>query len=885
MHDLPSVYDPRSTEKRIYDFWEQNDCFKADAQSEEESYSIVIPPPNVTGILHMGHAIDNTLQDILIRYNRMMGKATLWLPGTDHAGIATQNVVEKQLRAEGLTRFDLGHQKFLEMVWDWANVKRSDILDQFKQLGVSFDWSRQRFTLDEGCSKAVREVFVRLYNKGLIYKGVYIVNWCPRCRSAISDIETIYKEEQGHLWEISYPLENEYGAIIIATTRPETLYGDVAVAVNPQDPRYCHLIGKKVILPLIRKTIPIIADESVEKDFGTGALKITPAHDPNDFEIGRKHNLQPTWVIDKDGRMVNDDRVHSDVRGMDRYQAREQTIGLLKLHGLLIRTVNYTHNIGHCQRCDTVVEPYLSEQWFVKMKPLTERPIKALETGELKFVPDRWTKIYLDWMTNIRDWCISRQIWWGHQIPAYYCLDCGEMMVAVEKPQSCSKCSSINIQQETDVLDTWFSSALWPFSTMGWPDLESPDYKKFYPTSVLVTAFDIIFFWVARMVIMGYEFTDKCPFEFVYIHGLIRDETGKKMSKSLGNALDPREIIEKYGSDALRFTLTSLNTFGGQDIKLSYERFEFGRNFANKIWNASRFVLMNLEGVDNQPIDLKNLTIADRWIMSQYNQMLSRTHSAINTFHIGEYASIMYEFIWNIYCDWYIEIAKTQLADPETKANTQRVLRYVLVGILKSLHPIMPHLTEEIWQIIPQEKNTISIMLDKYPIPDETLADNIIDTQMELVLNLITSVRNIRQSLNVPHNAEIDIIIESFDPIAKTAFQAAKQYIEILAKAKSVQFSFDVSANIIPHSATTVVGISKVIIPLSGLIDLDNEIKRQQVKLEKLVSEKKSLADRVNNDKFMSMAPEEVREQTFARLKELDTQITTINDLISSLVT
>lgn len=883
MQNLPTVYDPRSTETKIYKFWEENDCFKANAFSDSDSFSIVIPPPNVTGILHMGHAIDNTLQDILIRYHRMIGKATLWLPGTDHAGIATQNVVEKNLREQGISRYDLGREKFLEKVWEWANARRSDILDQFKQLGVSPDWSRQRFTFDEGCSKAVKEVFVRLYKKGLIYKGTYIVNWCPRCNSAISDIETTYKEEDGNLWEISYSLENEYGAIIIATTRPETLYGDVAVAVHPEDFRYKHHIGKRVILPLIRKSIPIIADESVEKDFGTGALKITPAHDPNDYEVGLRHNLQPVWVIDKDGKMVTDDRVHPDVRGLDRYEAREKTLGLLKLHGLLIRKVNHGHNVGHCQRCDTVIEPYLSEQWFVKMKPLAERPIEAVEKGELVFIPERWTKIYLDWMTNIRDWCISRQIWWGHQIPAYHCVDCGEMMVEVEKPKNCHKCSSINIQQETDVLDTWFSSALWPFSTMGWPDLESPDLKKFYPTSVLVTAFDIIFFWVARMVVMGYEFTDQSPFKYVYIHGLIRDQFGKKMSKSSGNVLDPRVIINEYGSDALRFTLTNLNTYGGQDIKVSENRFEFGRNFANKIWNASRFVLMNLEGVDNNPIDMDNLTLADKWILSKYNQMLEKVHEAVTTFHLGEYSSIIYEFIWNIYCDWYIEIAKTQLANPDLKPNTQRVLKYVLDGMLRALHPIMPHLTEEIWQIIPQEKDALSIMLSKMPFPDQNMINQTVDIQMELVTSLITSVRNIRQSLNIPFTTKVDVIIESLDELERSAYQASKDYISILGKAKSVEVHANGNSEAIHQSATSVVGVSKITIPLAGLIDIDKELQRQNNKLEKAAKEKTSLEGRLNNEKFMSSAPEEVKEQTQNRVNELNTQIETINDLIRSL--
>jgi len=628
MKELPTAYNPKETEEKIYKFWEENDCFKADVSNPNPAYSIVIPPPNVTGVLHMGHALDGTLQDILIRYHRMLGYAALWLPGTDHAGIATQNVVEKKLREEGLSRHDLGREKFLRVVWDWANDHKSRILGQFKRLGASFDLSRERFTLDEGCSKAVKEVFVDLYNKGLIYKGSYIVNWCPRCRSAISDIETEYVTEQGHLWEISYPLKDKYGAIVVATTRPETMFGDVAVAVNPNDLKYSDMIGQTVALPLTGREIPIIADEAVEIGFGTGALKITPAHDPNDYEIGKRHGLKPLWVMDIDGKLVDNELVPQELRGLDRYEARKKAVEMIEKHGLLVRVVPHEHNVGHCQRCGETVEPYLSEQWFVKMEPLAKRPIEAISTGELNFIPERWTKIYLDWMENIRDWCISRQLWWGHQIPAYYCDDCGEMIVATKKPEKCTKCPSSNITQDTDVLDTWFSSALWPFSTMGWPDTNAPDFNKFYPTSTLVTGFDIIFFWVARMVVMGYQFTDKSPFKNVYIHGLIRDEHGQKMSKSKGNTIDPVEIIDKYGSDALRFTLTSLVTYGGQDIKVSDDRFEYGRNFANKIWNASRFVLMNLQDMDDNLIDTSNLTIADRWILHRYNETVKEVNNS-----------------------------------------------------------------------------------------------------------------------------------------------------------------------------------------------------------------------------------------------------------------
>ena len=661
INDLPTVYNALETEKEIYEFWEKGDYFKADAKSNKPPFSMVIPPPNVTGVLHMGHALDETLQDILTRYHRMAGYEALWIPGTDHAGIATQAVVEKKLRAEGKTRFDLGREKFLEETWKWTNEHKSAILDQCKRLGVSFDRSRERFTFDEGCTEAVKEVFVKLYEKGLIYKGAYIVNWCPRCQSAISDIETEYETEQGHLWEISYPLKDEQGAIVVATTRPETMFGDVAIAVHPNDFKYKDLIGKTVYIPLTRREIPIIADEYVDKSFGTGAVKITPAHDPNDYEVGKRHNMKPIWVIDEQGKMKSCAEVPEKYQGMDRYEARKAIVGDLQYQNFLLRITDHEHNVGKCQRCNTTIEPLLSEQWFVKMEPLAKEAIAAVKDGRIKFVPERWTKNYLGWMENIRDWCISRQLWWGHQIPAYYHNETGEMVVAKENPDP------EHYTQDTDCLDTWFSSGLWPFSTMGFPQTETDDFKKFYPTSVLVTGFDIIFFWVARMITMGLEFTHKAPFSTVYIHGLIRDEKGQKMSKSKGNTIDPVKIIDKYGCDALRFTLTSLCTYGGQDIKISDERFEYGRNFANKIWNASRFVLMNLEGVDDNKIDMNNLTIADKWILDKLNETTKLVNENIKNYRIGEMAHVLYDFFWNSYCDWYVEIAKIQLQDEKLK--------------------------------------------------------------------------------------------------------------------------------------------------------------------------------------------------------------------------
>ena len=873
--DLPTTYDAKSTEEKIYKFWEENECFKADAKSPKKPFSIVIPPPNVTGVLHMGHAIDETLQDILVRYHRMSGYETLWVPGTDHAGIATQNVVEKQLRAEGTNRHELGREKFLERTWEWANEHKSAILDQCKRLGASFDRTRERFTLDKGCSDAVKEVFVRLYEKGLIYKGSYIVNWCPRCQSAISDVETEYETESSHLWEISYSLKDEPGAIVVATTRPETMFGDAAVAVNPTDYKYKDLIGKTVVVPLTGREIPIIADEYVDKKFGTGALKITPAHDPNDYEIAKRHNLKPIWVIDGEGKMKACAEVPEELHGLDRDEARKRTVDMLRYHNDLVKITDLEHNVGKCQRCHTTIEPLLSEQWFVKMKPLAEAAIKAVKTGDIKFVPEKWEKNYLGWMENIRDWCISRQLWWGHQIPAYYHNQTGEMVVAKENPDPA------NYTQETDVLDTWFSSGLWPFSTMGWPNTESEDFKKFYPTSVLVTGFDIIFFWVARMITMGLEFTGKAPFSTVYIHGLIRDEKGQKMSKSKGNTVDPVGVIDKYGCDALRFTMTSMCTYGGQDIKVSEDKFEYGRNFANKIWNASRFVLMNLEGVDNKAIDMDNLTIADRWILHRLNETAKLVNDNIQTYRIGETAHALYDFFWNEYCDWYVEIAKIQLQDSEQKANTQRVLRYVLDMALRMLHPIMPHITEAIWQLIPQEKEAIGIIKAQFPTYKKEFVFETENKEMELVFETIKSLRNVRQSLNIPLSAQMDITVLASSN-EKPIFEAVVPYLKRLARIESVEFKGE-DTQMPKKSASAVVGNSKIIIPLEGLINFDEEIARQNKKIEKLTKEKMSLDGRLKNKNFVEKAPKELIEETQARADELNSQINAIQELIESL--
>ncbi len=875
LSELPTVYDPKSTEESMYKFWEEGGYFRANAKSQKPPFTIVIPPPNVTGVLHMGHALDETLQDILIRYHRMSGYEALWIPGTDHAGLATQNVVEKQLAKEGLTRHDLGREKFLEKTWEWTNEHKGTILDQMKRLGASFDRSRERFTFDKGRSDAVKEVFVTLYNKGLIYKGAYIVNWCPRCQSAISDIETEYETEQGHMWEISYPLVDEPGAIIVDTTRPETMFGDVAIAVHPSDKKYSELIGKKVLVPLTNRVIPIIADEYVDKSFGTGAVKITPAHDPNDYEVGKRHNLNPIWVIDGEGKMKACAEVPPEYHGLDRYEARKKVCDMLSYNNFLLRVKDHEHNVGKCQRCNTTIEPLLSEQWFVKMEPLAKEAIKAVKDGRINFIPERWTKNYLGWMENIRDWCISRQIWWGHQIPAYYHKVTGEMVVAKENPDP------DNYVQESDCLDTWFSSGLWPFSTMGFPNSETDDFKKFYPTSVLVTGFDIIFFWVARMITMGLEFTGKAPFKDVYIHGLIRDEKGQKMSKSKGNTIDPVEIIDKYGCDALRFTMTSLCTYGGQDIKISDERFEYGRNFANKLWNASRFVLMNLEGVDDKPIDKSKLTLVDKWILNQLNETAKTVNDNMKEYRIGEIAHTLYDFFRSEYCDWYVEIAKIQLQDEDLKLNTQRVLRYVLDMSLRMLHPIMPHITEKVWQLIPAKKDTSALIIAEYPTYREDLVYSKEAEETKLVFDTITSLRNVRQSFNISTSATIDVEVRSTGR-EKEIFASIESYIKRLAKVNKVTYA-DPSSPVPPKSATAVVSVSKLIIPLADLIDLNAEIKRQEKKLEKLTAEKNSLSGRMKNEKFVANAPKELVEQTNARISEISAQENVIQELIDSL--
>ena len=752
MRELPKVYDPASVEKKVYDMWQKGGYFKGVIDPEKKPFSIVMPPPNVTGQLHMGHALDATLQDILIRYKRMQGYAALWLPGTDHAGIATQIKVEEELRKnEGLTRYDLGREKFLDRVWDWKNMYGNRIVEQQKVLGASCDWDRSSFTMDETRAKSVRETFCELYEKGLIYKGSRIINWCPKCRTALSDAEVEYKDMPGFFWHIRYPIEDSDEEFIIATTRPETMLGDSGVAVHPDDERYAHLVGKNAILPLVGRKLPIVADDYVELGFGTGAVKMTPCHDPNDYEVGLRHGLEQILVIDEDAKIINGGKYN----GMDRYEARKAIVADLEEQGYLVKVEPYNHNVGCCYRCGTVVEPLTSPQWFVKMKPLAEAAIEGVKDGRIKFVPERFTKTYMNWMENVHDWCISRQLWWGHRIPAWYCDDCGEITVSRTDACECAHCGSRNIRQEEDVLDTWFSSALWPFSTMGWPD-KTPELDYWYPTSVMVTGYDIIFFWGARMIFSGMEQMKEEPFHTVFIHGLVRDSQGRKMSKSLGNGIDPLEMAEKYGADALRFNLITGNS-PGNDMRFYVEKCEAMRNFCNKIWNASRFVMMNLTVADCRlPEELET---EDKWILSKLNQVIKEVCDNMDSFELGIAAGKIYDFIWDSYCDWYIELTKPRLngEDAAAKESAQRVLLYVLTEILKLLHPFMPFITEEIWQALPHEGE--ALMIAEYPRFRQELCFPEDEVNFEMVMEAIKAVRARRAEMNVPPSRKSHLII------------------------------------------------------------------------------------------------------------------------------
>ena len=853
-NNIPKVYDPKSFEKKWYEYWEQNKLFHAEVDKSKKPYSIVIPPPNVTGQLHMGHALDNTLQDILIRWRRMQGYNTLWMPGCDHAGIATQAKVEGALREEGKTRYDLGREKFLARVWDWKETYGSRIMYQLRSLGASCDWDRERFTMDEGCSKAVREVFVSLYEKGLIYQGTRITNWCPRCNTALSDIEVEHENENGHLWHLRYQVEGTDQYVQIATTRPETMFGDTGVAVHPDDDRYKALVGKMLILPVVNRRIPLFADAYVDPKFGTGAVKVTPAHDPNDFEMGERHSLEQIKVIENDGTMSKNTGKYA---GMDRYECRKALVKELEETGVLVKVEEHEHAVGHCSRCHTTVEPLVSKQWFVKMESLAKPAIEAVKSGKIQFVPERFTKIYCNWLENIRDWCISRQLWWGHRIPAWYCEDCGETIVSRDDVTTCPKCGGQHLRRDEDVLDTWFSSGLWPFETMGWPE-NTEELKQFYPTSTLVTGYDIIFFWVARMVMMGLEFGKDIPFKHVFIHGLVRDSQGRKMSKSLGNGIDPVEVVEKYGADTLRFMLITGNT-PGNDMRFYWERVESARNFANKLWNASRFMLMNLEGFDKSFVPTaEDYTLADRWILSRYAKTARDVTDNLEKFELGEAGRMLYEFIWNEFCDWYIELAKARLYDKENqrpRQTAQYVLGYVLEHTLCLLHPFMPFITEEIWQHIPHEGK--SVMTAEWPVAETALLDDAGELYMTAIMETIKTVRNLRAEVNAAPGRKSEVILHFADEKLRQVFADNEGYLTVLAAAEPVTVQAAEAEK--PENAMAgVVNGVEIYLPLKGLIDVEKETARLNKELANLDKEVKRLEGKLSNPGFLAKAPADV---------------------------
>ena len=859
--DLPKTYDPKLAESAIYDMWMENDCFKAEPDPDKKPYSIVMPPPNVTGQLHMGHALDSTLQDILTRYKRMEGYSALWLPGTDHAGIATQIKVEEELRVkEGKTRYDLGREKFLERVWAWKEKYGSRIVEQQRKLGVSCDWSRSRFTMDEGCSRAVREAFCEMYDKGLIYKGSRIINWCPHCLTALSDAEVEYVDKPGHLWYIRYPLSDGSGDIVVATTRPETMMGDTGVAVNPNDEKFQHLIGKTCILPIMNREIPIVGDEYCEIGFGTGAVKMTPAHDPNDFEVGLRHNLDVIRVIADNGTINENGGKYN---GMDRYECRKALVKDLEEQGYLVKTEPYSHNVGTCYRCHNDVEPLISAQWFVKMKPLAEEAIRVVKDGTIKFVPERFSKTYLNWMENVHDWCISRQLWWGHQIPAWYCDECGHINVAREDPTKCEKCGCTHLTRDEDVLDTWFSSGLWPFSTLGWPDLDSEDLKYWYPTTDMVTGYDIIFFWVARMVVSGMEQMKKEPFKTVFIHGLVRDDKGRKMSKSLGNGIDPLEMAEKYGADALRFNLITGNS-PGNDMRFYVEKCEAMRNFANKIWNASRYVLMNLTVGETGLPDAADLEIEDKWVLTKLNTLIKEVTENMDAYELGVASAKVYDFIWDTYCDWYIELTKARLygENEKSKLAAQKVLVYVLDQFLRLLHPFMPFITEQIWQAIPHEGKFL--MLADWPKYDESLNFGAEAAHMESVMNAIRSIRNRRAEMNVPPSKKSTLYVVSDKG---EIFRQGEGFICRLAYAdKVIICETDPEGH--ENMVCVVTNDAKLYIPLEELIDFEKELARLEKEKANCLKQIAMFEGKLSNEAFVSRAPEKVVAEQREKLEK-----------------
>ena len=861
MKELSKTYEPSQVEGQIYQMWMDNDCFKANPDPDKKPYSIVMPPPNVTGQLHMGHALDSTLQDILTRYKRMEGYSALWLPGTDHAGIATQIKVEEELRVkEGKTRYDLGREKFLERVWAWKEKYGSRIVEQQRKLGVSCDWSRSRFTMDEGCSRAVREAFCEMYDKGLIYKGSRIINWCPHCLTALSDAEVEYVDKPGHLWYIRYPLSDGSGDIVVATTRPETMMGDTGVAVNPNDEKFQHLIGKTCILPIMNREIPIVGDEYCEIGFGTGAVKMTPAHDPNDFEVGLRHNLDVIRVIADNGTINENGGKYN---GMDRYECRNALVKDLEEQGYLVKTEPYSHNVGTCYRCHNDVEPLISAQWFVKMKPLAEEAIRVVKDGTIKFVPERFSKTYLNWMENVHDWCISRQLWWGHQIPAWYCDECGHINVSREDPTKCEKCGCTHLTRDEDVLDTWFSSGLWPFSTLGWPDLDSEDLKYWYPTTDMVTGYDIIFFWVARMVVSGMEQMKKEPFKTVFIHGLVRDDKGRKMSKSLGNGIDPLEMAEKYGADALRFNLITGNS-PGNDMRFYVEKCEAMRNFANKIWNASRYVLMNLTVEETGLPDAADLEIEDKWALTKLNTLIKEVTENMDAYELGVASAKVYDFIWDTYCDWYIELTKARLygENEKSKLAAQKVLVYVLDQFLRLLHPFMPFITEEIWQAIPHEGKFL--MLADWPKYDESLNFGAEAAHMESVMNAIRSIRNRRAEMNVPPSKKSTLYVVSDKG---EIFRQGEGFICRLAYAdKVIICETDPEGH--ENMVCVVTNDAKLYIPLEELIDFEKELARLEKEKANCLKQIAMFEGKLSNEAFVSRAPEKVVAEQREKLEK-----------------
>ncbi len=870
--ELAKAYEPHEVEERIYEFWMNGKYFHAEVDSKKKPYTIVIPPPNITGQLHMGHALDETLQDILIRFRRMQGYSALWLPGTDHASIATEAKIVEAMKQEGVTKEDIGRDGFMKRAWEWKEKYGGTIISQLKKLGSSCDWDRERFTLDEGCSKAVKEVFVKLYNEGLIYRGERMINWCPNCKTSISDAEVDFAEKDGNFWHIRYPLADGSGYLNLATTRPETMLGDTAVAVHPEDERYQHLIGKMLILPLVGREIPIVADTYVEQDFGTGVVKITPAHDPNDFEVGLRHNLPVINIMDESG-IINENG--GEYQGMDRLDARKKIVKALEEQGYLIKVEPIKHNVGTCYRCKTVVEPRVSKQWFVKMEPLAKPAVKAVEDGEVKFVPERFDKIYFNWMNNIKDWCISRQLWWGHRIPAWYCDDCNEITVSRETPHACCKCGSTHIHQDEDTLDTWFSSALWPFSTLGWPD-NTEELNYFYPTNTLVTGYDIIFFWVARMIFSGLAHMGKVPFDTVFIHGIVRDANGVKMSKSLGNGIDPLEVIDQYGADALRFMLATGNS-PGNDMRYSPEKVEASRNFANKIWNAARFILMNLEGHEIKNELPNELTTEDKWIISSFNRVAKEITENLEKFELGIAAQKIYDFLWDVFCDWYIEIAKIRMNsdDAQTAQNAREVLVWVMTGTLKLLHPFMPFITEEIWQTLPHEGDALIVAqwpeyCQEHDFPEAEL-------EMQRIMDVIRGVRNRRAEMNVPPSRKTNLYIATAEP---NTFENGIAILNKLAYATQITIgqAFDIEG-----AVTIVTNDAKVYIPMDELVDKKAELARLNRELETAKKQFAQVNGKLNNQGFLSKAPAQVVEGVKKDFETLTERIQLIESSISAL--